>query len=170
MHLGSSPRGLAAAGPGVWVAARPFAAASHRGGTFTVVDQLLPDRDPVQAYEARDLPPLATVYDGLVALRKSCGAAGFTLVPDLARTLPRPTGGGTTYTFTLRRGIRYSNGTLVRASDVRRGFRRQLSFGANPAGFYDGILGAQTCWHHQGAATCPRGSSPTTRRARSPST
>jgi YVTN family beta-propeller protein len=150
MHLGSSPRGMVAAGPGVWVAARPFAAASHRGGTFTVVNDPLPDADPVQAFWPWDLPPLTTVYDGLVALRKSGGAAGFTLVPDLARTLPRPTGGGTTYTFTLRRGIRYSNGTLVRASDFRRGFRRQLSFGANPAGFYDGILGAQTCWHHPG--------------------
>jgi ABC-type transport system substrate-binding protein len=38
----------------------------------------------------------------------------------------------------------------VRASDFRRGFQRQLSFGANPAGFYDGILGAQTCRQHGG--------------------
>ena len=150
VHLGSSPRGMAAAGPGVWVAARPFAAASHRGGTFTVVNGSLPDRDPVQAYSPGDVPALATVYDGLVALRRAGGAAGFTLVPDLATTLPRPTDGGTTYTFRLRPGIRYSNGTLVRASDVRRGLRRQLSFGANPAGFYDGILGAQTCQQQPG--------------------
>ena len=73
---------------------------------------------------------LATVYDGLTALRRSGGAAGLTLVPDLAMTLPRPAAGGTTYTFTLRRGIRYSNGTPVRASDFRRGIQRQLSFGA----------------------------------------
>jgi ABC-type transport system substrate-binding protein len=138
------------AGSGVWVAARAFAAASHRGGTVTDVNSVLPDADPVQAYWPWDLPALTTVYDGLVALRRAGGAAGFTLVPDLARTLPRPTGGGTTYTFTLRRGIRYSNGTLVRASDFRRGLQRQLSFGANPAGFYDGILGAQTCRQHGG--------------------
>ena len=79
------------------------------------------------------IPALATVYDGLVALRRSGGAPGLTLVPDLARTLPRPADGGTTYTFTLRRGIRYSNGSLVRASDFRRGIMRQLSFGAYPA-------------------------------------
>ena len=54
--------------------------------------------------------PLATVYDGLVAFRKAGGAQGETLVPDLAVTLPRPADGGTTYTFTLRRGIRYSTG------------------------------------------------------------
>ena len=35
VHLGSSPQGMVAAGSGVWVAARPFTAASHRGGTLT---------------------------------------------------------------------------------------------------------------------------------------
>ncbi len=130
VYVGSSPRGLAATPSGVWVAARPFAAASHRGGTLTVVGDYLPERDPVQAYDPFGVPALATVYDGLVALRRSGGAAGLTLVPDLAWTLPRPAGGGTTYTFTLRRGIRYSNGTPVRASDFRRGIQRQLRFGA----------------------------------------
>ena len=147
VFVGSSPRGLAATPSGMWVAARPFAAASHRGGTLTVVSDYLPERDPVRAYDPVAVPALATVYDGLVALRRSGGAAGLTLVPDLAWTLPRPAGGGTTYTFTLRRGIRYSNGTPVRASDFRRGIQRQLSFGANPL-YYEGILGGQTC-HRQ---------------------
>jgi YVTN family beta-propeller protein len=147
VFVGSSPRGLAATPSGVWVAARAFAAASHRGGTLTVASDYLPERDPVQAYDPFGIPALATVYDGLVALRRSGGAAGLTLVPDLARTLPRPAGGGTTYTFRLRRGIRYSNGTLVRASDFRRGIQRQLSFGWYPP-YYEGILGGQTC-HRQ---------------------
>jgi peptide/nickel transport system substrate-binding protein len=93
------------------------------------------------------MPELATVYDGLVAFRKTDGALGGTLVPDLAVTLPRPAGGGTAYTFTLRRGIRYSDGTPVRASDFRRGIQRQLSFGASPA-YYQGILGGQACSLH----------------------
>ena len=147
VFVGSSPRGLAATPSGVWVAARPFAAASHRGGTLTVVGDYLPERDPVQAYDPVGGPALATVYDGLVTLRRSGGADGLTLVPDLAWTLPRPAGGGTTYTFTLRRGVRYSNGTTVRASDFRRGIQRQLRFGANPP-YYEGILGGQTCHRH----------------------
>src|SRR5262249_33916571 len=102
--------------------------------------------DPATAYNEWSSPALATVYDGLVAFRRSGGAAGFTLVPDLATTLPRPTG-GTTYTFTLRRGIRYSTGTVVRASDFRRGSQRQLAVGAVP-GYYEGILGAQACHQH----------------------
>ena len=145
VSVGSSPRGIAVAGSGVWVAARAFAAASHRGGTLTEVSQLwLPKTDPTQAYAPIEVSPLATVYDGLVALRRSGGAAGLTLVPDLAVALPRPADGGTTYTFTLRRGVRYSNGALVRASDFRLGFERQITMGVNP-GYYQDILGAQAC-------------------------
>jgi YVTN family beta-propeller protein len=144
VSVGSSPRGIALTRSGIWVAARPFAAAAHRGGTLTVVANVLPVRDPALPYDPIGIPALATVYDGLVALRRSGGAQGFTLVPDLAVTLPRPTDGGKAYTFTLRRGIRYSTGAPVRASDFRRGIQRQLSFGAAPL-YYEGILGAQAC-------------------------
>ena len=144
--VGSSPQGIAVARSGVWVAARPFAAASHRGGTLTEVSASPPLPDPVH-----DNPALAGVYDGLVAFRKAGGAQGDTLVPDLAVTLPRPADGGTTYTFALRRGIRYSNGALVRASDFRRGIQRQLSFGDYPA-YYEGIRGAPAC--HRNPRRC----------------
>jgi YVTN family beta-propeller protein len=147
--VGSSPQGLAVTGSGVWVAARPFAAASHRGGTLTVASGWLPGLDPAQVDYPYGTPALATVYDGLVAWRRAGGAQGFTPVPDLARTLPRPADGGTTYTFTLRPGIRYSNGELVRASDFRRGIQRQLSYGSYPD-YYEGILGGQACHQHPG--------------------
>jgi YVTN family beta-propeller protein len=151
VRLGSSPRGMVVAGSGVWVAARPFPSASHRGGTLTVAATALPGQlageppDPVAGFYYDGT--LTAVYDGLTAFRRSGGAAGLTLVPDLARTLPRPTAGGTTYTFTLRRGIRYSNGHLVRASDFRRGMQRQLSFGLGAA-YYEGIRGGSACIRH----------------------
>src|SRR5262249_49557503 len=44
--VGNSPRGLVLTSSGVWVAARPFAAASHRGGTLTVVTHILPNPCP----------------------------------------------------------------------------------------------------------------------------
>jgi YVTN family beta-propeller protein len=147
VHLGSSPRGMVVAGSGVWVAVRPFAAASHRGGTLTFVSDSPPVADPTLAYDPANTPVLATVYDSLTAVRRSGGAAGLTLVPDLATRLPRPADGGRTYTFTLRQGIRYSSGALVRASDIRRGIQRQLLIGP-AAGYYDGILGAPACQQH----------------------
>jgi len=147
--VASSPQGMAAAGSGVWVAADPFATASHRGGTLTEVGADFPTPDPAAAYDFSST--LVTVYDGLVALRRAGGLTGLTLVPDLAITLPRPAGGGTMYTFTLRRGMRYSDGTLVRASDFRRGIQRALSFGPAPD-YYEGILGGQAC--HQEPRRC----------------
>ena len=151
VFVGSSPQALVATPSGVWAAAQPFTAASHLGGTLTVVSDGMPEPDPGQAWDSTTTPALATVYDGLVALRRSGGPPGLTLVPDLAMTLPRPADGGTTYTFTLRRGIRYSNGTPVRASDIRRGIQRQLSFGAYPP-YYEGILGGHAC--HQRTRRC----------------
>jgi YVTN family beta-propeller protein len=147
LHLGSSPLGMVAAGSDVWVAARPFTGAAHRGGTLTVVSDVPSLADPALAYDDASTPVLATVYDSLTALRRSGDVPGLTLVPDLAVRLPRPTDGGTTYTFTLRRGIRYSTGAVVRASDISRGIQRQLINGhvAAVPGYYDGILGASAC-------------------------
>ena len=60
----------------------------------------------------RSRPPLPVsplqftrlAYDSLVSFQASPGPAGLRLVPDLAVALPSPAGGGTAYTFRLRRG------------------------------------------------------------------
>ena len=159
VYLASSPQGIAVTGSGLWVAARPFAAASHRGGTLTAVSYYLPATDPTQEYDPVSDSVLNAVYDGLVGWRRSGGPAGFTLVPDLAISLPRPADGGTTYTFTLRRGIRYSNGVLVRASDIRRGIQRQIVYGPGAAvpDYYDGVLGASACRQQPARCDLPAG-------------
>ena len=66
-------------------------------------------------------------------------------MPDLASTLPTPTDGGRTYTFRLRPGIRYSNGTILRASDFRRAIERLFRAGSPGTGFYTSITGAAGC-------------------------
>ena len=48
--------------------------------------------------------------DGLLGYSRAGGAQSFTVVPDLAVGLPTVSDGGRTYTFQLRRGIRYSTG------------------------------------------------------------
>jgi len=150
VSVGSSPQGIVATRSGMWVAARPFAAAGHRGGTLIEVTESLPPPDPVRDVSVAT-PALAGVYDGLLGFRRAGGAQGETLVPDLAVALPRPTDSGTTYTFTLRRGIRYSNGALVRASDFRHGIQRQISLG-DSADYPESIVGAPTC--HQNPERC----------------
>jgi peptide/nickel transport system substrate-binding protein len=72
------------------------------------------------------------------AARRSC--------PDLARQLPVPTQGGRVYRFELRQGVRYSDGTPVRATDVRASSERMLQLnGVNLPPFYGAIRGASHC-------------------------
>jgi peptide/nickel transport system substrate-binding protein len=85
--------------------------------------------------------------DGLVAFNQASGLAGTQLVPDLAEFLPQPTD-GTTYTFALRPGIRYSTGQPVMASDVPATFHRDFKLGVPAPEYYEGIVGAKHCANH----------------------
>jgi YVTN family beta-propeller protein len=146
--LGASPRGLAVVGKSVWVVSGAFTDPSHKGGTLRVATNLMPgfdSVDPANAYTNITSGAESQVYDGLVGLHRIGGANGYTLVPDLATTLPRPTDGGLTYVFTLRRGIRYSTGVEVKPADFRRGVQQALTeIGGNPD-LYAGIIGGRAC-------------------------
>src|SRR5204863_1289459 len=75
----------------------------------------------------------------------SPGPAGLRLVPDIALAVPTPTGGGTTYAFRLRPGIRYSNSRPVRAGDFRRAIERLFRLDSPGASFYTSLTGAASC-------------------------
>jgi peptide/nickel transport system substrate-binding protein len=63
---------------------------------------------------------LARLYArSLVTYAPAPGAAGLRVVPDLAEGLGRPGDGGRTWTYRLRSGLEYEDGTPVRARDVK---------------------------------------------------
>ncbi|MEP6953044.1 MAG: protein kinase [Solirubrobacteraceae bacterium] len=131
LKLGTEPHGLAVVGGALWVSVRA-AGAHHRGGTLRVLNPVTIDGvrltarllDPAHGYDGWATLPLTN--DGLVAFRRVGGRDGNTLVADLAMSVPAPIDGGRTYAFQLRRGLRYSTGAAVRASDVRREIERVL--------------------------------------------
>ena len=88
---------------------------------------------------------LSLAYDGLIAYRRVAGAGGSTLVADLAASVPQPTDGGRTYTFQLRRGLRFSDGTPVRPEDFRASIERAVRLAGQVAPLYAGIVGADAC-------------------------
>jgi len=155
ISVGGSPRGMALIGSSPWVAIGGFVSAAHRGGTLTVEVPIVPGGRGIDFQYYYELPALAMLYDGLVAQRRTGGAAGLTLVPDLATDLPRPSDGGRVYTFTLRRGIHYSTGTEVRPEDIKRGLLRALR-GPAPA-YLTGIDGAKECVAHPARCDLSRG-------------
>jgi peptide/nickel transport system substrate-binding protein len=125
--IANRPRGLALLKKQVWVAVQA-SGSGHRGGRLVVgAGKLIQGSvDPTFLGWAGTITSLSTVFDGLVGPARRGGSEGTQIVPNLARSLPEITAGRTRYAFQLRRGVRYSNGTLVKASDFRRAFERAL--------------------------------------------
>ena len=150
LTLGNQPVAVAATGSRVWVAVAA-GPASHRGGTLSVVEgppyiSLGYSLDPANFAGLSQGQMLSMTNDGLVTYQRAGSLAGATLVPDLATTLPQPTQNGLTYTFVVRRGIHYSNGTLVRPEDFRRALERVFVLGNGYVeSQFAGIVGAQHC-------------------------
>ena len=156
---GSSPRGLILVGAVPWVANGALSERAHRGGTLTVETGALPGEqgiDPAATHWRPTISAEHMVYDGLVELRQTGGAAGVSLVPDLATTVPLPTDGGRTYAFTLRSGIHYSTGERVRPEDIRRGVERAVALSLR-AGYFTAVAGARKCASRPASCDMSRG-------------
>ena len=146
LRLGGRPQALTAAGGSLFVGVAA-AGAAHRGGTLTLLMQD-PEFDSLDPATLSSLTPtqlLGLTNDGLVTLNHTGGAAGLQVVPDLAVSLPAPADSGTTYTFQLRPGIRYSTGQVVEARDFRYALERVFRLDSPVAYSYRGIAGASAC-------------------------
>jgi YVTN family beta-propeller protein len=146
IRIGNRPEGLAAVPGGVWVAVQP-SGAGHRGGRLVVLGGAFDSIDPAFAGSTDSVSVIGLAYDGLTAFRRVGGSEGTQRVPDLAAALPAPTDGGKSYTFRIRTGIRYSNGTPLQPRDFRRALERMFRLG-NPV--FEGtaltkIVGASRC-------------------------
>jgi peptide/nickel transport system substrate-binding protein len=121
----------------------------NAGGTLMTVAKGAPSGspDPQINYTLQEWQLLVITHDGLVGFKRAGGTEGTKLVPDLATSIPKPTDGGKTYTFTLRKGIKFSNGKELKASDVKYTFERLFKIGSSPnAGtWYNVIVGGDAC-------------------------
>jgi peptide/nickel transport system substrate-binding protein len=120
-------------------------AAGHPGGTWTILaNSAFGVADPAQNYTAEEWQLLIDTHDGLTAFAKVGGAEGNKIVPDLATSIPKPTNGGKTYLFHIRRGIEFSNGQTLKPSDFVTTFERQFTV-PGPTSFYSDFVGASKC-------------------------
>jgi len=142
-EVGNEPRALTGTEGGLWVGVEASPAV-HRGGTLQLVAEQPLRIDPHDFDFVSD-PVLASTYDGLVTYRRAGGAAGLTVVPDLAVSLPVPSDGGRTYTFTLREEIRFSNGHILEPQDVVATFERVLVGNKYGRYYVSELVGWSTC-------------------------
>ncbi|HTA98219.1 MAG TPA: ABC transporter substrate-binding protein [Solirubrobacteraceae bacterium] len=129
----------------VGVSACGSSSTSSGKGPISVLMGTAPDSlDPglgatTQSYEATWI-----TYTGLVTYAHVSGEAGTKLIPGVAQSLPTVTGGGRTYTFMLRKGLVYSNGAPVKASDFAYAIERTIKLGWGSESFLtENIAGAE---------------------------
>jgi YVTN family beta-propeller protein len=156
IDVSSAPAGAVVAGGTLWVATSG-APSSHRGGVLKLTQASgIASLDPAMwngGENSLQGQILLMTNDGLVAYKQVAGVDGSTLVADLATSLPRPTDGGTTYTFQLRPQIRYSTGQVVTPEDVRWSIERGFKLRSTPhRQYFRGLVGADAC--SRSPATC----------------
>jgi peptide/nickel transport system substrate-binding protein len=94
--------------------------ATGGGATGTVTETMgtAPDYlDPNLSYTSQGWEIQYNMYTGLLTYAHANGTAGAKIIPGLATALPTITDSGKTYTMTLRKGLVFSNGKPVKASD-----------------------------------------------------
>ena len=121
----------------------------NKGGTLITLANAAPSGspDPQVNYTLQEWQFLIITHDGLVGFAHAGGKQGTKLVADLATSIPAPTNGGKTWKFTLRDGIKFSNGQTLTGNDVKATFERLFKIGDSPnAGtWYNAIEGGDAC-------------------------
>jgi hypothetical protein len=96
------------------------------GGSMTVgLDGDMVLADPALVSDGNSLYVAAQVVQGLVGLQPGTIS---TIIPVLASALPTVSADGKTYTFTLRTGVKFSDGTPFNATAVKFNYDRWKAF------------------------------------------
>ncbi len=107
-----------------------------------VYDTGLDYLDPAYSYTVQGWAVMWNVYLSLLGYKHVNGPDGATIVPALAKDLPQVSADGLTYTLTLRSGLKYSDGTAVKASDFKYAIKRDFLADSPGVGFFTNIAGA----------------------------
>jgi peptide/nickel transport system substrate-binding protein len=106
------------------------------------IGSVLPDSyDPVLLQTNQGNQALQLVYTSLLTYKHAEGVAGNELIPGVAEALPTVSPDKTTYTFKVRPGLKYSDGSPVVASDFEHTIKRLTYLGGPYSSFVSGIEG-----------------------------
>ncbi|MEV7414153.1 ABC transporter substrate-binding protein [Streptomyces sp. NPDC089919] len=109
------------------------AGAPQKGGTLTVLNsEPQNDFDPARLYTSGGGNVPSLVFRTLTTRNRENGAAGTEVVPDLATDTGRPNADATEWTYTLKDGLKYEDGTPITTADIKYGIER--SFAAELSG------------------------------------
>ncbi|CAL9349981.1 ABC transporter substrate-binding protein [Streptomyces sp. enrichment culture] len=100
-----------------------------KGGTLTVLsNQDFAHLDPARNWVMPTMDfGTRLLYRTLTTFKAEPGEKGSEIVPDLATDLGRPSDGGRTWTFTLKPGLKYEDGTPIKARDIKYNVERSFA-------------------------------------------
>ncbi|MFD5222652.1 ABC transporter substrate-binding protein [Streptomyces tendae] len=105
----------------------------RKGGTLTVLNSdPQQDFDPARLYTSGGGNVPSLVFRTLTTRNREDGAKGAEVVPDLATDTGRPNKDATVWTYTLKEGLAYEDGTKITSADIKYGIER--SFAAELSG------------------------------------
>ncbi|WP_329124898.1 ABC transporter substrate-binding protein [Streptomyces sp. NBC_01353] len=101
----------------------------QKGGTLTVLsNQDFQHLDPARNWVMNEMDfGTRLLYRTLVTYKAEPGAKGGELTPDLAEDLGTPSNGTKTWTFRLKKGLKYEDGSPITAQDVKYNVERSFS-------------------------------------------
>ncbi len=131
--------------PGTGTGAAAATSSGKNGGTVTLLMGTAPQSlDPGMDYTTQGAEDTWITYLGLLTYNHANGLAGGQVIPGLATSLPTISNGGKTYTLTLRKGLVFSNGKPVTASDFTYTVERAIKIPWGGSGLFitPNIVGA----------------------------
>ncbi|MGW1558433.1 ABC transporter substrate-binding protein [Streptomyces sp. NPDC002144] len=100
----------------------------HKGGTLTVLNSSPQENfDPARLYTSGGGNVPSLVFRTLTTRNRENGAAGAKVVPDLATDTGRPNKDATVWTYTLKKGLKYEDGTPITSADIKYGIERSFA-------------------------------------------
>ena len=127
------------AAPAATEAAAPAASEPKQGGSIIVTfKDEIPTLDPAIGYDWKNWSMIKSLFDGLLDYKPGTTE----IVPDLAESYTISPD-GLTYTFVLRKGVKFTNGRELKASDVKYSLERMIDPKTQSpgAGYYGAIKG-----------------------------
>jgi peptide/nickel transport system substrate-binding protein len=117
---------------------------AKQGGSITIAQTSQPDYlDPALSYTVNGWEPMWLVYTPPITYKRAEGEEGTELIPGVAEELPKVSKDGKTVTFTMRKGLKFSDGTPLKASDFEHTIKRVLNLESGATGFFVIIEGAE---------------------------
>jgi len=109
----------------------------QKGGTlkFGLAGEWGDTVDPGETYYGYSWDMLRNYARTLTMFKTAPGKAGLELVPDLATDLGKSSDGGKTWTYTIKPGLKYEDGSPITTKDIKYAVERQVDKKTFPNGY-----------------------------------